>query len=324
MTGDFIVQIHRTPSTDAPAVEPALPRHRGWFGRAFDSAAARMKQTAVVGVLLVGATACAEAPSAGAGVDPAALEDFLGNDLRFIEDRDFGLDISETVDDPEAPGGTVLRTSYPAGSASRGVDDAPEGGMQAYLERPEPVDVLDLTYQVRFPEGFDFVKGGKLPGLYGGTEHSGGDIPDGTSGLSTRYMWRTGGEGEVYAYLATSKEDGTSLGRGCWTFTPGEWTTLRQRVQLNSPDATDGRISVWQNDRLVLDKGGLQFRTTDQLQIEGLFFSTFFGGGDESWASPTDQNVEFAGFTLAEGSEPPAGQPPASGDDDDCGTPATS
>jgi hypothetical protein len=320
------VQIHRTPSTDAPAVEPALPRHRGWFGRAFGSAAARTKRAAVVGALLVGATACAEAPSpapAGA-VEPAALEDFVGNDLRFTGERQFGLDISEFVEDPAAPGGTVLRTSYPEGSASRGMDGAPEGGMQAYMALPAPVEVLDLTYQVRFPEGFDFVKGGKLPGLYGGTEHSGGDTPDGTNGLSTRYMWRTGGEGEVYAYLPTSQDEGTSLGRGCWKFTPGEWTTLRQRVQLNSPDAPDGRISVWQDDRLVLDKGGLQFRTTDQLQVEGLFFSTFFGGGDESWASPTDQNVDFAGFTLAEGSEPPAGQPPASSNDDDCGTPATS
>jgi hypothetical protein len=298
-------------------------------------AAARTKRTAVVGALLVGATACAETPSsgdseptspasAGAGVEPAALEDFLGNDLRYTEDRSFGLDISELVEDTAAPGGAVLRTSYPEGSASRGVDDAPEGGMQAYLERPEPVEVLDLTYQVRFPEGFDFVKGGKLPGLYGGTEHGGGDIPDGTNGLSTRYMWRTDGQGEVYAYLPTSKEHGTSLGRGCWEFTPGGWTTLRQRVQLNNPGAWDGRISVSQDDRLVLDKGGLQFRSTDELQIEGLFFSTFFGGGDESWASPTDQHVDFAGFTLTEGSQPPAGQPPASGDDDDCGTPEAS
>jgi hypothetical protein len=111
--------------------------------------------------------------------------------------------------------------------------------MQAYAELPDPVDALELTYQVRFPEGFDFVKGGKLPGLYGGTMHSGGDIPNGTNGFSTHYMWRTGEEGEVYAYLPTSEEH-----------------------------------------------GGLQFRTTDELQIEGLFFSTFFGGGDESWASP--------------------------------------
>ncbi|WP_181449171.1 polysaccharide lyase [Nonomuraea aridisoli] len=43
---------------------------------------------------------------------------------------------------------------------------------------------------------------------------NGGRIPDGTNGLSTRFMWRANGAGEVYAYLPTSREHGTSLGRG--------------------------------------------------------------------------------------------------------------
>lgn len=301
------------------------------------SAIYRRAVAVVLGTLFLGAAGCGAGgagsesepgttspATAGGGIDPAALEDFLGNGLRFSEEGSFGLDISQLVDDPAAPGGVLLRTFFPEGSASRGVDDAPAGGMQAYAKLPNPVDVLDLTYQVRFPEGFDFVKGGKLPGLYGGTENSGGDVPDGTDGFSTRYMWRTDGDGEVYAYLPTSEEHGTSLGRGCWRFTPGNWITIRQRVQLNAPDAQDGRITVWQDDRLVLDRGGLQFRTTDQLRIDGLFFSTFFGGGDSSWASPVDQHVDFADFTLTEGSAPPPGPPPASDDDSDCGTPGAS
>jgi hypothetical protein len=289
---------------------------------------------AVLGSLLLGVAGCGAGEQdggsattspaqAGEGVEPAALEEFLGNDLTMAEDGAFGLDIASLVEDPSAPGGTLLRASYPEGSASRGTD-GPDGGLQAYLELPAPVDVLDLSYQVRFPEGFDFVKGGKLPGLYGGTENSGGDIPDGTDGFSTRYMWRTGGEGEVYAYLPSSEEHGTSLGRGCWTFTPGDWTALHQRVQLNTPGTADGRITVWQDDRLVLDRGGLEFRSTDQLRIDGVFFSTFFGGGDSSWASPADQHADFAGFALTEGSAPPPGAPPTPEDDGDCGTPGGS
>ncbi|MGH3585410.1 MAG: polysaccharide lyase, partial [Pseudonocardia sp.] len=252
-----------------------------------------------------------------------ALEEFVGNDLRMAEDGNFGLDISQLVEDPSVPGGRLLRTSYPEGSASRGTD-GPDGGMQAYLELQSPTDVLDLTYQVRFPEGFDFVKGGKLPGLYGGSENNGGKVPDGTDGFSTRYMWRSGGEGEVYAYLPTSEEHGTSLGRGCWSFVPGSWTTVRQRVQLNTPGTADGRITVWQDGRMVLDKGGLDFRSTDELRIDGVFFSTFFGGGDESWASPSDQHAEFAAFEVAADSAAPPGQPPVSADDGDCGTPRSS
>ena len=296
-----------------------------WKSRSLSSGRA---VTAVLGVLLLGVAGCGAGEQdpattspaqAGEGVEPAALEEFLGNDLTMADKGDFGLDIASLVEDPDAPGGSRLRASYPEGSASRGTD-GPDGGLQAYMELPAPVDVLDLTYQVRFPEGFDFVKGGKLPGLYGGTENSGGDVPDGEDGLSTRYMWRAGGEGEVYAYLPSSEEHGTSLGRGCWTFTPGDWTRIQQRVQLNTPGTADGRITVWQDDRLVLDRGGLEFRSTDELQIDGVFFSTFFGGGDSSWASPSDQHVDFAAFELTEGSAPPPGAPAASGDDSDCGT----
>ena len=41
------------------------------------------------------------------------------------------------------------------------------------------LDQARLGYYVRFQPGFDFVKGGKLPGLYGGTVTAGRHIPDG-------------------------------------------------------------------------------------------------------------------------------------------------
>jgi hypothetical protein len=302
-------------------------------GRGKKRTVAQRAVAGLLGVLIVGAAGCSAAPpaddgdqpsvsaSAGAGIEPAELERFLGGDLRFSDDGDFGLDIAELVADPEAPGGTLLRVPYPAGSASRGMD-GPDGGMQAYLQLPEPVDVLELSYQVRFPADFDFVKGGKLPGLYGGTVTSGQHIPDGTNGFSTRYMWRADGDGEVYAYLPTSEEHGTSLGRGCWMFDSGTWNTIRQRVQLNTPGESDGRITVWQDDQLVLDRPGLEFRTTGELRIDGLFFSTFFGGDDDSWASPVDQHADYAAFTLSPGTDalPPVGPDAADREDSDCGT----
>ena len=275
----------------------------------------RRTVTAAAAVLLAGAAACAS-PSpvppperGGIGLTAAELEAFLGNGLRFTGHGDFGLDLALLVPDPDRPGGTALRVAYPTGSASRDAG-GPDGGMQAYLELPGgPVEALDLVYRVRFPPGFDFVKGGKLPGLYGGTVTGGREIPDGTDGFSTRYMWRAGGAGEVYAYLPTSREHGTSLGRGCWWFVPGQWTEIHQRVLLNSPDAADGRVLVWQDGRQVLDATGLRFRTTGELRIDGLFFSTFFGGSDSTWASPVDQYADFAGFRLASvpGPPPPAG-----------------
>jgi hypothetical protein len=152
---------------------------------------------------------------------------------------------------------------------------------------------------VRFPTGFDFVKGGKLPGLYGGKVTSGRKIPNGSDGLSTRYMWRTKGAGEVYAYLPTSQDHGTSLGRGDWSWPTGRWACVEQEVRLNDPGSDDGVVTVWLDDHRVSTQTGLTFRDRTSLQIDGLFFSTFFGGGDASWATPLQQHADFADFRMS-------------------------
>ena len=119
-----------------------------------------------------------------------------------------------------------------------------------------------------------------------------------TYGFSTRYMWRRQGDGEVYAYLPTSRKHGTSMGRGNWQFQPGKWYQLEQEVILNQPGKSNGQIRVWLNDKKVLDQGGLMFRTANSLKIEGIFFSTFFWGGDASWATPQDVYADFAKFSV--------------------------
>jgi hypothetical protein len=227
---------------------------------------------------------------------------FFDNALTFVDHGSFGLDRGIVLPATEGAPGPVLRVTYPAGSASNRAaaeDGAANGGVQAYLRLPNgSVDQARLRYYVRFQPGFDFVKGGKLPGLYGGTVTSGGHIPNGTNGFSTRYMWRTGGAGEVYAYLPSSVDHGTSLGRGSWQFTPGQWTPIEQEVRLNSPGQADGSVTVWVNGTQVFQQSGMVYRTTRSVKIDGLFFSTFFGGGDSSWASPSDQYAEFAAFSM--------------------------
>lgn len=217
---------------------------------------------------------------------------------------DWGWQNLEIMTDPNGQFSRIIRVYYPAGSASPSVSrktGAPLGGVQFYANLGlTPTDELRLSYFVRFSDNFDFVKGGKLPGLFGGIVHSGGNIPDGTNGFSTRYMWRKYGQGEVYAYLPGSSEYGTSMGRGSWNFKPGKWYYLEQRVVLNQPGKSNGSIQVWVDNRLVLEQTQLQFRTTDRLKIEGLFFSTFFGGGDPSWATPQDVFIDFAQFKISD------------------------
>jgi hypothetical protein len=215
----------------------------------------------------------------------------------------FGLDNLSIEEEPGQPFERFIRARYPAGSSSpRGsrAEGKPLGGGQFMgTLATGPVDRLFLRYFVRFPADFDFVKGGKLPGLYGGSEVSGGRIPDGTNGFSTRIMWRTAGQGELYAYMPSSDTWGTSLGRGSFSFPRGRWTCVEQEVVLNTPGVADGTVRIWIDDQSALEQAGLLFRTASSLRIEGIFFSTFYGGGDGSWAPRSDAHADFAGFATA-------------------------
>lgn len=259
-------------------------------------------------------TACAtiqggprsEAPAPGgarAPRTPSPVDGFFGPNLIRQDFGSFGLERAAILQPADGSVASALRVAYPADSssqlsASRG--DTEHGGAQAYLAWQDgPADDAYLRYEVRFPTGFDFVKGGKLPGLYSGRMNNGGKIPDGTNGFSTRYMWRARGVGEVYAYLPTSTGHGTSLGRGSWSWPTGVWASVQQHVRLNTPGQADGQLRVWLNGALVFEQGGLTYRSTPSVQVEGVFFSTFFGGGDASWSTPRDQYAEFAGFQLA-------------------------
>jgi hypothetical protein len=234
-------------------------------------------------------------PSRGGQGD---LTSFFGSALTWTDHGSFGLDRARTVRDPTAPTRRLLRVTYPAGSASPTVtrDGGKAGGAQSYLHLPHSAEAMTLTYSVRFQPGFRFVKGGKLPGLFGGDAGSGGRHE--SAGFSTRFMWRAGGAGEVYAYFPNAKGYGASLGRGRWRFTPGRWVKIAQRVVLNTPGRKNGTITVWVNGRQVFTQGGLTYRNKGNVQIDGLFFSTFFGGGDKSWVSPTTQHADFAGFSF--------------------------
>ncbi|KAG8799096.1 hypothetical protein FRC16_005838 [Serendipita sp. 398] len=178
-------------------------------------------------------------------------------------------------------GQTVLQVNYPRGSYSpshkpRGGADfystppfhrfeeegvtaavavADDGNRTVSLEMLKKANNVTLSYSVYFPPDFDFVKGGKLPGLYGGHRKcSGGD--DALDCFSTRLMWRGGGKGELYLYAPKDIQSdslcatpprsncdtvyGLSIGRGSFDFERGMWTHVRQTVWLNSIGRRNG------------------------------------------------------------------------------------
>lgn len=101
--------------------------------------------------------------------------------------------------DQTASGGPVLQVLYSNGSYSNNN----QGGAQFYTLWNPPIDsggwkTMMVSYEVAFDTDFDWVKGGKLPGLRGGSLDgcSGGNQADGDNCFSTRLMWRQGGMGE--------------------------------------------------------------------------------------------------------------------------------
>lgn len=193
-----------------------------------------------------------------------------------------------------------LRINYPKGRVGL-------RGSGAYWRSrlKSPKDALTISYDVRFGPDFDFVRGGKLPGLGGGSQEgkpnrfvAGGASVTGVNGWSVRVMWRKNGEAVAYAYHmdkpGTYGEDFKWLWQGKPVkFNPGKWQRVQLKVTLNQPGEKDGRIQAWLDDRPVLDQGGLRFRTVPSLKIDSIHFSTFFGGHDDSWAPTKDEVIDF-------------------------------
>ncbi|CED83679.1 hypothetical protein [Phaffia rhodozyma] len=230
-----------------------------------------------------------------------------------------GSEYISFVDDPfdSSDNQTVLQVNYMAGSYGGSGD----GGAQFYSQPLNSTNSTGLTsmllsYDVAFDSDFIFNEGGKLPGLRGGSDIygcSGGSEANGTTCFSARLMWRSVGQGEVYAYIPTSGYDlctstnvicnsdyGTSLSRGSFTFSRGGWNNIQLFVQYNNPVHTaNGKIIMFVNDTLVLSHTDLLIRSSTNLaSIGGLFFSTFFGGSDSSYASTQNQTTYYRNFAL--------------------------
>ena len=173
-------------------------------------------------------------------------------------------------------------------------------GAQWQMMLDDSYEEVLLSYHVKFKRRFDFVRGGKLPGLAGGTAPTGNAPADGTNGWAGRMMWRTFFEGEPgkpkqktsqlisYAKYYQSGpdhegriEDETFFTEGNGNFITIEsnvWYQVSQRIKMNDPASSNGVLQIWLDGNLVVDRQDVRFRTTPDLGIDQLYFSTFFGG----------------------------------------------
>lgn len=211
-----------------------------------------------------------------------------------IDDRgQFGFD------NLRASGGT-LDVKYGKGSSAPSCTNCPtSGGGQFYQDLGkigrgdlENATTLYLKYDIRFPTDFDYGKGGKLPGLYGGDpgNASGGNHGP---GWSTRFMFRNGSKGEVYVYTPSGDGYGKDVGLGSWSFSPdGKTHTIQQSVNRST-----GQITVWHDGKQVLSESAAP--GISGIPFNGVFFSTFFGGHETSWGPKHEVHAYFSDFAVS-------------------------
>ncbi|KAI9025032.1 hypothetical protein CLU79DRAFT_745921 [Phycomyces nitens] len=228
-------------------------------------------------------------------------------------------DVSYVPDPIANSSSQVLQIKYSKGSYSptgTKSNNAATGGAEFYSTpfRNNSYDSVLLRYDLAFDKNFDWVLGGKLPGLFGGPPGqgcSGGDKATGSNCFSVRLMWREAGSGEAYAYIPNSESTcslplvmcndqyGTTFSRGLLQMKKGQWTKLELYIKVNDPSKSNGILQVWQDDSLLISQTSLQYRTSNAVAISSLMFSTFFGGGTASYATPQDaysyyRNVEYS------------------------------
>ncbi|KAJ7845417.1 polysaccharide lyase family 14 protein [Mycena olivaceomarginata] len=213
---------------------------------------------------------------------------------------------------------------YPKGSIN---PSAPiPGGFGFYLSGPSAfasklesgATHVVLSYRMMLQCDWEWVKGGKLPGIFGGEGDfsyacTGGRQDNRCKCFNIRPMWRSKGLGELYTYLPltptnrerllavppSSKENsdyGFSVGRNAFKLdiAVGKWVSLAFRVKLNSIGCDDGELELWVDGKSVIKVAGLMLRDSEHARIKGAHFQTFFGGHQDDWASPKDQRAWFA------------------------------
>lgn len=195
-----------------------------------------------------------------------------------------------------------IRVNYPKGGVG-----PKNGGAQWKIDFSDAFGTtyneLYISYKVRFAKNFNPVKGGKLPGMWGGTGNTGGKKSTGYDGWSARMMWRANTSANFYVYHANMKNkwgDDRIWGKDhSILFPANEWVQVEHHIVMNSPGDNNGILQGWYNGVLELDKHDMRYRKVNSFAIDGFYFSTFFGGEGAQWAPTRNETIDFDDFIFS-------------------------
>ena len=150
-----------------------------------------------------------------------------------------------------------------------------------------------FEYRFRFDPGFDFSRGGKIPGLGGGNAPSGCEASTGV-GFTARSMWRQQGRLIGYIYdMDQSGECGNAIETG-FNFAVGRWYQVRQRIKLNTGSSRNGVLQLWIDDRQVINRSNMGWMAAaPDRRIDRVFLDFFFGGSTADWSPSRACSISF-------------------------------
>lgn len=251
----------------------------------------------------------------GYAENTAYIQDFARNDFGYDSTRklpnSFWYSASGSV---HTINGGMLKVKYPAnayGTSTSGLQMRIPltTGSTAQSERY-------LEYTMKLEPGFDdgfqtdtHGRGGKLPGLCGGSCPTGGK--QATDGFSARLMFRNKNPNLSYKYAPQGKlwlvsylyynnltEQYRRLADAAGNdvlLTIGQTYTIRERVKMNTGDNPDGELQIWVNGVEVCNYRDITWalNRSTPVYVDCFYFSTFFGGGDASWSPNTDSFISY-------------------------------
>lgn len=198
-----------------------------------------------------------------------------------------------------------LQIKFPKGEM--GMDSS---GVQWHGKFSQGYDELYLTYKIKFSSGFSNKDlQGKLPGFSGAASNTGGNLPTGTDGWSTRYMFH-GTQILFYLYYPEMYKDfgdaspvagKTYYGSAVYfepgfTLQPNVWYTVTQRVVMNTIGKADGLVEGYLNGKLCALKTGMRFRDISSIQIDRINFGNFLGGSGKPPVN--DEFIHYDDFCV--------------------------
>jgi len=232
----------------------------------------------------------------GPYLEETAIKDFktLSNWNNRMSIEGQAMTVTLLQDKLSGDGGIVARTSIPAN------------------------DEYKLSFDVMFPEDFEWGRGGKVGyGLLMGDGNTGCDKADDGKGASARMMWYQDDDGRVtfkpYLYYNDMPEDcgdnlvSSAVFPATGSLEKGKWYSIGIQVKSNTGSNTDGHVTYSVDGNVILDEA-IRWTTDESKRfIDQLTFSTFRGGSQEHWMVDRDTQLKIDNLRVESVGNP--GQP---------------